>query len=202
MLAASRFVRPSAGVFHHLRPSPIVRAAPRPRGLYVNMAAKPLDFNAGPLVWIDYRQEYLDGMDAWCTEQHGRSGLTQACLDSPHTLEFVAEKVLDYVKKWIPTERIGVLAGNSVHADRMFLVEQMPKVIDHLHYRFLTDVSSIKEISRRWFAQKGIPPRTAESSHRALDDIRSSIRELQWYRSNVFVSPLSLQSHSPKKTIS
>ncbi|KAF9485971.1 ribonuclease H-like protein [Pholiota conissans] len=200
------------------------------------MAQKPLDFNDGPLVWIDCEmtglnprkdkiieiavlitngnldimdedgleyviktdKKYLDGMDEWCTEQHGRSGLTQACLESPHTLEDVSAKVLEYIKKWIPTERIGVLAGNSVHADRMFLAEQMPEVLDHLHYR-IVDVSSVKEISRRWFAQKGIPPRTAESSHRALDDIRGSIKELQWYRNNVFVPPSTLRSPSLPK---
>ena len=95
-------------------------------------------------------------MDSWCTEQHGRvrlivacsyiylfllsfqSGLTQACLDSPHTPDFVADKVLEYIKKWVPSQQTGVLAGNSVHADRMFLAAQMPAVIDWLHYRFVT----------------------------------------------------------------
>lgn len=94
-------------------------------------------------------------MDSWCTEQHGQvrlivafsymffllslqSGLTQACLDSPHTSEFVASKVLEYIKKWVPSQHTGVLAGNSVHTDRMFLAAQMPTVIDWLHYRFVT----------------------------------------------------------------
>ena len=67
-----------------------------------------------------------------------QSGLTQACLDSPYTLEFVADKVLEYIKKWIPRQRTGVLAGNSVHFDRMFLAAEMPAVIDWLHYRFVT----------------------------------------------------------------
>ena len=66
-----------------------------------------------------------------------QSGLTQACLDSPHTPEFVANRVLEYIKKWIPLKRIGVLAGNSVHVDRMFLAAEMPAVIDWLHYRFV-----------------------------------------------------------------
>ncbi|KAL0955785.1 hypothetical protein HGRIS_001999 [Hohenbuehelia grisea] len=129
----------------------------------------------------------LDGMDEWCTRQHGSSGLTQACLDSPHTLEFVSNEVLQYIKKWIPRQRIGVLAGNSVHADRSFLVEEMPGVTDWLHYR-LVDVSSIKELVRRWYPGLSMP-KQAESNHRALDDIRGSIRELQWYRENVFVPP-------------
>ncbi|KAJ3513425.1 hypothetical protein NLJ89_g2955 [Agrocybe chaxingu] len=133
----------------------------------------------------------LDGMNPWCVDQHGKSGLTQACLDSPHTREFVSQTVLEYVKKWIPIEKIGVLAGSSVHADRGFLAAEMPELIDWLHYR-IVDVSSIKEMSRRWYGDKGIPPRSKESSHRALDDIQGSIQELQWYRENIFIQPSAL----------
>lgn len=64
-----------------------------------------------------------------------KSGLTQACLDSPHSLSSVEEAVLSYIKKWIPEKRTGVLAGNSVHVDRVFLMEHMPSLVDHLHYR-------------------------------------------------------------------
>ncbi|KAF5380556.1 hypothetical protein D9615_004707 [Tricholomella constricta] len=136
--------------------------------------AKPLDFNAGPLIWVDCEmtgldprtdkileiavlitngdleivdkglefvirtdKAVLDRMGEWCTKQHGQSGLTQACLTSPHSLEEVSKSVLAYIKKWIPQQRTGVLAGNSVHADRSFLVEAMPEVIDWLHYRSL-----------------------------------------------------------------
>ncbi|KDQ28175.1 hypothetical protein PLEOSDRAFT_1041791 [Pleurotus ostreatus PC15] len=146
-------------------------------------------------------KELLDQMDEWCTNQHGSSGLTQACINSPHTLDFVAKEVVSYIKKWIPQQRAGVLAGNSIHADRGFLVEEMPEVTDWLHYRSLdcypnvahsltvipTDVSSIKELARRWYP--GRTPPKQESTHRALDDIRASIRELQWYRDNLFVPP-------------
>ncbi|KAF5321918.1 hypothetical protein D9619_001968 [Psilocybe cf. subviscida] len=182
--------------------------SPMPKG--------PLNFNAGPLVWIDCEMtglnpqkdkiieiavlitngnldivdeglEYviktdkalLDGMDDWCTEQHGRSGLTKACLESPHTMESVSKSVLEYIKKWVPTERIGVLAGNSVHADRMFLAAQMPEIIDHLHYRIVGTLASLVRASRHPSA--------------ALDDIRGSIKELQWYRENVFVNPSAVQ---------
>ncbi|KIM40274.1 hypothetical protein M413DRAFT_446448 [Hebeloma cylindrosporum] len=196
------------------------------------MTAKPMNFNDGPLVWIDCEmtgldpqkdkileiavlitngnldlvdtgieyiiktdKKYLDGMDDWCTNQHGKSGLTKACLESPYTLEFVSKTVLDYIKKWVPESRVGVLAGSSVHADRMFLAAEMPDIVNHLHYR-IVDVSSIKEVSRRWFAQQGIPPKTNESNHRALDDIHNSIKELQWYRQNVFRSPAPSPSHT------
>ena len=64
-----------------------------------------------------------------------QSGLTQACIDSPHTKEFVTQQVLSYIQKWIPQRGVGILAGNSVHADRSFLVEEMPEVVDWLHYR-------------------------------------------------------------------
>ncbi|KAF7362201.1 Exonuclease domain-containing protein [Mycena venus] len=152
----------------------------------------------------------LDGMDEWCTKQHGQSGLTQACLDSPHSHEEVSKAVLEYIKKWVPQRRVGILAGNSVHADRAFLVKHMPEITEWLHYRII-DVSSVKasqdfslnvrlsnlefakELSRRWYPQLGIP-KLAESNHRALDDIRGSIKELEWYRRNIFIQP------TPKET--
>ncbi|KAF9470003.1 ribonuclease H-like domain-containing protein [Collybia nuda] len=132
-------------------------------------------------------KKLLDGMDEWCTKQHGQSGLTQACLTSPYSRDHVSKAVLEYIKKWIPQPKIGVLAGNSVHADRSFLMEEMPEVVDWLHYR-IVDVSSIKELCRRWYPDKPVP-RLAESTHRALDDIRGSIKELQWYRKNIFLPP-------------
>ncbi|KAJ7502936.1 oligoribonuclease [Mycena galericulata] len=150
----------------------------------------------------------LDGMDEWCTKQHGQSGLTQACLDSTHSHEEVAKAVLDYIKKWVPRRRTGILTGNSVHADRTFLVKHMPEIMEWLHYRsiFRPHVSSVKvslssrlerlfedcpskELSRRWYPQLGIP-KLSESNHRALDDIRGSIKELQWYRRNIFIPPI------------
>ncbi|KAJ6593530.1 ribonuclease H-like domain-containing protein [Mycena capillaripes] len=127
----------------------------------------------------------LDAMNEWCTKQHGQSGLTQACLDSPHSHEEVSKAVLEYIKKWVPQRRVGILAGNSVHADRTFLAKHMPEITEWLHYRII-DVSSVKELSRRWYPHLGIP-KLAESNHRALDDIRGSIKELEWYRRNIFM---------------
>ncbi|KAG9312410.1 ribonuclease H-like domain-containing protein [Chiua virens] len=184
----------------------------------------PLNFQAGPLVWIDGEmtglnpkhdklleiaviitdgnlnavddgiqfaikkdKTILENMDQWCIDQHGRLGLTQACLDSPHSKDDVSKAVLEYVKKWIPEKRTGVLAGNSVHFDRSFLVEEMPEVVDWLHYR-KPDVSSIKELCRRWYPGKEAPQEIS-GRHRALQDIRGSIRELAWYRQNIFRVP-------------
>ncbi|KAG9008961.1 hypothetical protein FRB94_005526 [Tulasnella sp. JGI-2019a] len=77
----------------------------------------------------------LDGMNPWCIDQHGKSGLTQACLDSTHEYSGVRASVLSYVKGWIPEPRTGVLAGSSVHCDKAFLTEGMPDLVEHLHYR-------------------------------------------------------------------
>ncbi|OCH89870.1 ribonuclease H-like protein [Obba rivulosa] len=194
---------------------------------------QPLDFRAGPLVWIDCEmtglnpqtdkileiavlitngnlelvdsgiefvirteKEALDRMDEWCTKQHGNSGLTQSCLTSPHTTEQVAQEVLAYIKKWIPQEKTGVLAGNTVHMDKAFLEREMPEVVKWLHYR-LVDVSSIKELCRRWYpSQRFCQDEKRVNAHRALDDIRGSIKELQWYRDNIFVSSVPKQPPS------
>ena len=100
-------------------------------------------------------------MNDWCIRQHGavrpfcvqiftnsqrgssQSGLTAACLESKHTTESVQEEILNYIKKWVPQQRTAVLAGNSVHADRVFLAKDMPKILEWLHYRSL-DFSSLR----------------------------------------------------------
>ncbi|KAF9526635.1 ribonuclease H-like domain-containing protein [Crepidotus variabilis] len=152
--------------------------------IITNGNLEPVD--AGIEYIIRTEKKVLDKMNEWCVKQHGESGLTKACLESPHSLEAVHKSVLDYVKKWIPREKIGVLAGNSIHCDKAFLVEAMPELVDWLHYR-LFYVSSIKELSRRWYGKNGISPKPLDTSHRALDDIQGSIRELQWYRDNIFI---------------
>ena len=104
-------------------------------------------------------------MNDWCVKQHGavrffrctivrklralylQSGLTAACLESKHTTESVQDEVLNYIKKWIPQQRVAVLAGNSVHADRIFLAKDMPKILDWLHYRSL-GCSSLRPFPR------------------------------------------------------
>jgi len=138
---------------------------------------------------IKTEKEVLDNMNEWCIKQHGLSGLTAQCLASQHTHATVKQAVLDYIKSWIPNKGVGVLAGSSVHADRGFLVEEMPELVDHLHYR-VVDVSSIKELCRRWYpgaSHRRTENRNLESNHRALDDIRGSIQELKWYREHIFV---------------
>ncbi|GJJ08480.1 hypothetical protein Clacol_002698 [Clathrus columnatus] len=125
------------------------------------------------------------------SEDDSLSGLTKACLNSPHSHETVKSSVLSYIKRWIPEPGVGVLAGNSVHTDKGFLKMHMPEITDWLHYRIVgkSYVSSIKELTRRWYPSITVGLWKEISKHRALDDIKSSIRELQWYRDNVFVKP-------------
>ena len=122
-------------------------------------------------------------MDDWCTEHHGKSGLTAKVLNSEHTMEQAEQMVLDFITMHIPEHRAGVLAGNSIHVDRSFLLKDMPKIANHLHYR-IVDVSSIKILAQAWFPQLKFPRK--KNVHRALEDIEESIEELQFYRKSVF----------------
>jgi oligoribonuclease len=137
---------------------------------------------------IHHDKEQLDRMGEWCTSHHGSSGLTQACIDSTTTAEEAAEGLLAYIKKYAPERRIALLAGNSVHADKSFLVKQPWKPItDHLNYRIL-DVSSIKEAARRWAPKetlKKIPRK--QMLHEARADILESIAEAKYYREAFFL---------------
>ncbi|KAH7105781.1 ribonuclease H-like protein [Auriculariales sp. MPI-PUGE-AT-0066] len=138
---------------------------------------------------ISTPKSVLDNMNQWCVDQHGKSGLTAACIAEPreHDVAWVEQRVLEYVKRWVPSRGVGVLAGNTVHFDKVFLSIGMKNLVEHLHYR-IVDVSSIKELVKRWYPQRNIDKATSgESKHRALDDIQWSIKELQYYRENVFV---------------
>ncbi|KAL2911836.1 Phosphatidylinositol 3,4,5-trisphosphate-dependent Rac exchanger 2 protein [Polyrhizophydium stewartii] len=134
---------------------------------------------------IHHPRSVMDNMNEWCIEHHGESGLTQAVLDSTLSLADAEKQVLEYVKRYAPTVRSGVLAGNSVHVDRQFLCKYMPTLVEHLHYR-IVDVSTVKELGMRWYPEfSGKMPRK-KMAHRALGDILESIEELKWYRANVF----------------
>lgn len=137
---------------------------------------------------IHHSTEQLYRMGEWCTDHHGRSGLTQMCLDSTTTAEEAAEGLLAYIKTYVPERRTGLLAGNSVHADKAFLVKQPYNVVtDHLHYRIF-DVSTIKEAARRW-APKDVLNRIPRKKmlHEARADILESIEEARFYRQVFFL---------------
>lgn len=88
-------------------------------------------------------------LDEYISESYVQSGLTDACLKSEYTREFVSKAVLAYIKRWIPKQRDGVLAGNSIHADRSFLIEEMPEVIDWLHYRWVLSLKLLPTLLTR-----------------------------------------------------
>ncbi len=130
-------------------------------------------------------QEALDGMPDVVREMHTSSGLLDE-LENGTTLLDAQAKVLAYVREHVPTARKAPLAGNSVYVDRGFLNRDMPAVDEYLHYR-LVDVSSIKELVRRWFPRIYFNSPSKHGGHRALTDIRESIEELKFYREAVFV---------------
>ena len=141
---------------------------------------------------IHHDKEQLERMGEGCTTHHGDSGLTQACIESTTTAEEAAEGLLSYIKKYVPEQRTALLAGNSVHADKAFLVKQPYNVvIDHLHYRIL-DVSSIKEAARRWAPKETLAkiPRK-KMLHEARQDILESIEEARYDREAFFFKPQS-----------
>ncbi len=130
-------------------------------------------------------QEALDGMPEVVRAMHTSSGLLDE-LDAGTTLLDAQAQVLAYVTEHVPTARKAPLAGNSVYVDRAFLSRDMPALDEHLHYR-LVDVSSIKELVRRWFPRVYFNSPSKHGGHRALADIRESIEELKFYREAVFV---------------
>lgn len=136
---------------------------------------------------IHHPQSILDQMDAWCTRTHASTGLTSAAIASTTTPEQAAEGLLSYIKKYVPEQRIALLAGNSVHADRAFLSKaRYDRVLEHLHYRIL-DVSSIKEAVRRWATEeklRGVPGK--KGVHEAREDILESIEEARFYKEMFF----------------
>ncbi|WP_349902765.1 oligoribonuclease [Parafrigoribacterium humi] len=131
-------------------------------------------------------QAALDNMGDFVTNMHTESGLLEAIPDGVPLAE-AETAVLDYITKFAPTERSAPIAGNTIGTDRAFIARYMPKVDNHLHYRSV-DVSSIKELSRRWFPRVYFHAPEKHGGHRALADILESIRELEYYRRAVFTS--------------
>jgi oligoribonuclease len=128
----------------------------------------------------------LDSMPEVVRDMHARSGLTEAVRRSTVNLAEAERQVLAYVRTWVPEARSAPLAGNSVATDRAFLARDMSGLDGHLHYR-MVDVSSIKELCRRWYPRVYFAQPAKGLAHRALADITESIRELAYYRRAVFV---------------
>lgn len=129
----------------------------------------------------------LDAMLPVVQEMHASSGLTEAVRASTVTLEQAQQQVVDYVKRFIADPGVAPLCGNSIATDRGFLNRDMPELDEHLHYRMI-DVSSIKELARRWYPRIYFGQPAKGLAHRALADIIESIEELAYYRRAMFVA--------------
>ncbi|TPE52009.1 oligoribonuclease [Maribrevibacterium harenarium] len=137
----------------------------------------------GPNLAIHQPKEVMDAMDEWCTTHHGQSGLTARVLSSEFSMAQAEQATIDFLAQYVPAGK-SPICGNSVGQDRRFLYKYMPKLETYFHYRYL-DVSTIKELARRWQPEV-LQGFKKQESHLALDDILESIEELRYYRNTVF----------------
>jgi oligoribonuclease len=149
-----------------------------------DMDLVPLD--EGLDIVIATTPEKLAGMDDVVREMHTSSGLLAEIRHAAISLSQAETQVLDYVKEFVPERRKAPLCGNSIGTDRSFIARYMPTLDDHLHYRMI-DVSSVKELARRWYPRIYFNAPAKHGGHRALADIRESINELAYYRAALFV---------------
>ena len=142
----------------------------------------------GPDLVVHQPPEALAAMEDIVKEMHTASGLLTAIEASDVDLAAAGRAVLDFIRVHVPEPRTVPLCGNSIGTDRRFLAAWLPEIDDHLHYRSV-DVSTVKELCRRWYprAYEAAPDKVG--SHRALDDIRESVAELRYYRSAIFRPP-------------
>ncbi|MGY0504258.1 oligoribonuclease [Luteimonas sp. e5] len=145
----------------------------------------------GPEFAIAHPLPVLEAMDDWNRTQHGQSGLWRRVLEEGVELAEAEQRTLEFLRQWVP-EGVSPMCGNSICQDRRFLHRQMPTLERYFHYRNL-DVSSIKELARRW-APEIMAGFDKESAHTALSDVRDSIAELAYYRR--FMGPLAGHAES------
>ncbi len=139
----------------------------------------------GPDLVVKATEEQLAGMDPFVRDMHTRSGLLDQIRASEVTLEEAGAATLAFIREHVPNPGSVPLCGNSIGMDRRFLTAYLPEIENFLHYRSI-DVSTIKELARRWYpeALAGAPRKA--TSHRAMDDIRESVAELAFWREHVF----------------
>jgi len=142
----------------------------------------------GPELVIHQPDEVLAAMDDWNKKHHGASGLVERVKASTVTEADAEAQTIAFINAHVPAKERPVLAGNSIHQDRRFIHQYMPAFDKRLHYR-MVDVSTIKELGRRWFPEITSKLPAKKEGHRALDDIRESIDELRWYKQHLFVQP-------------
>lgn len=136
-------------------------------------------------------------MSDFVREMHDKSGLLPL-LDDGVDLETAENQVLEYIRSWVPNPRTAPLAGNTIGTDRAFLARDMPTLEAHVHYRNV-DVSSVKELARRWHPRAYYNTPAKSGNHRALADIRESIEELRYYREAVFMPQPGLSTAELRK---
>ena len=139
----------------------------------------------GPDLVVHQSDEMLAGMEPIVVEMHTKSGLLEAIKTSTVTLEQAGAATLEFIKQYVPVQRTVPLCGNSIGMDRRFLDQYLPEIEHWLHYRSI-DVSSVKELVKRWYPSLNHGRPYKAGTHRALDDIRESISELRFYREHVF----------------
>lgn len=138
----------------------------------------------GPELVIHQPNHVLDAMDEWNRKHHGESGLIERVKRSTVSVADAEAETLRFISQYVG-ERIAPLAGNSIHQDRRFIARYMPQLDRYLHYRMI-DVSTVKELGKRWYPDIIERAPKKKNSHRALDDIRESIEELKFFRRNLF----------------
>lgn len=137
----------------------------------------------GPVLAIHQTEKALSVMDNWCRRQHGKSGLLDRVRASTVSTAEAERATLRFARKYCYV-RSSPLCGNSIGQDRRFLFKYMPRLSEFLHYQSI-DVSTVKQLVKRWYGKKLIAPEKNET-HLALDDIRESIEELRFYREHAF----------------
>ncbi|WP_145941695.1 oligoribonuclease [Corynebacterium glyciniphilum] len=161
------------------------------RHVLVEIAVVVTDADLTPLddgidIVIHASEDDLAGMDDFVARMHANSGLTEQIRESPVSVADAEAQVVEYLKRYVPVSGAAPLAGNSIASDRKFISRYMPDLDAFLHYRMI-DVSSIKELARRWYPRAYSNQPDKGMQHRALADIRESIRELDYYRRALFV---------------
>lgn len=140
----------------------------------------------GPSLVIQASEGDLAKMDPFVLEMHTKSGLLEEIRKSEVTLEEAGKATLDFLQSHISEGKAVPLAGNSIGTDRRFLARWLPEIENFLHYRCV-DVSSIKELAKRWFPEVLEHAPKKNGGHRAMDDIKASVMELEFYRSKIFI---------------
>lgn len=154
----------------------------------------------GPDLVIHQPDEALEGMDPFVVDMHTKSGLLEQIKASTISLADAGAATLEFIKLHVPEPASVPLCGNSIGTDRRFLAAYLPDIENYLHYRSI-DVSSVKELVKRWYPDVDASRPRGQGSHRALDDIRESIREMAYYREHVFVeAPAPAPAPAPTDT--